>query len=110
MVNKEEKDAIFWDLAQPLLIAGEADKGTMMGFPCLRTQGQFFASLEKDTGDLIVKLPADRVAAMIEEGEAIAFAPNGRKFREWARVPDVDEKKWASLLEEAREFVLTKVK
>lgn len=105
-MNAEQKDALFWDLAQPLLLSGVADKGTMMGFPCLRTQGKFFASLEKDSKDLIVKLPAPRVTELIESGEAQPFAPNGRIFKEWALIDQVDEEKWASYLNEAQVFVV----
>ena len=105
-MNVEEKDALFWDLAQPMLLSGLADKGTMMGFPCLRTQGKFFASLEKDAKDLIVKLPAPRVSELIAAGEAQPFAPNGRVFKEWALIDQADEQKWASYLKEAQTFVL----
>ena len=104
-MTKDEKSAQFWDIAQPLLLTGKADKGTMMGFPCLRVHGKFCASLEKDTADLIVKLPADRVKALIAAGEAAPFAPNGRTFREWARVVGEDEAQWQSLLDEAIIFV-----
>lgn len=105
-MDEEQKRALFWDIAAPLLLSGSAVKGTMMGFPCLRTSsGQFFASLEKDSADMIVKLPAARVTALIEAGEARPFAPNGRTFREWALIPHPDETRWSALLEEAREFV-----
>ncbi|MDJ0757280.1 MAG: hypothetical protein QNJ45_27350 [Ardenticatenaceae bacterium] len=104
-MDKEQKKGLFWDLAQPLLVSGEAERGTMMGFPCLRVKGKFFASLEKDTNDLIVKLPAERVRTLIDQGQAQPFAPNGRTFREWALIPHPDEKQWAGYLEEAKAFV-----
>lgn len=104
-MNKEQKSEQFWDIAQPLLLTGQADKGTMMGFPCLRVQGKFCASLEKDSGDLIVKLPAERVKALIEAGEAAPFAPNGRTFREWALLIGHDADQWEKMLQEAIAFV-----
>lgn len=76
-----------------------------MGFPCLRIDGKFFASLEKNTSDLIVKLPAQRVNELIEQGAAQPFAPNGRVFREWALIGYLDREQWASLLQEAQDFV-----
>ncbi len=47
----------------------------MMGFPCLRFAGAFFASCDHRTGDLIVKLSRDRVAQLIAEGIGKPFAP-----------------------------------
>ena len=97
-------DSLFWELAEPLMAAG-AERSTMMGFPCLRIDGAFFASLEHRTGDLIVKLPAERVSEMIEAGEAEPFTPAGRRFKEWALVTDRDETRWEALLQEALTFV-----
>ena len=53
-------DRLFWEIAEPLLASG-AEKSTMMGHPCLRINGDFFASMERNTGDLTVKLPARTV-------------------------------------------------
>ena len=79
--------------------------GTMMGLPCLRVEGQFFASLDRRTGGLLVKLPATRVESEIAKERGEAFAPNGRVFREWLRVPLVRFRGWASYLREAHRFV-----
>lgn len=96
-------DALFWDIAEPFFGAG-AERSTMMGFPCLRIGGKFFASLEHRTGDLIVKLPADRVDDLINSGVGNAFAPNGRRFKEWTVVKDREEALWAELVQEACDF------
>jgi hypothetical protein len=53
----------------------EVTTGTMMGFPCLRTAGAFFASCDHRTGDLIVKLPPERVQQLIATGLGRPFAP-----------------------------------
>jgi len=79
----------------------------MMGFPCLRRDGRFFASLDPKTEVLIVKLPADRVAALVRAGDGEPFAPNGRIFREWVAVPRPERRRWSTLLEEAWEFAQT---
>lgn len=97
-------DGLFWELAEPLMANG-AERSTMMGHPCLRVNGDFFASLERNTGHLIVKLPADRVNEMIDDGEAEPFAPAGRRFKEWALIADRDEAKWEQLLADAIAFV-----
>jgi len=79
--------------------------GTMMGLPCLRVEGQFFASLDRQTGGLLVKLPAMRVESEIAKEKGEAFAPNGRMFREWLRVPQEGSRSWAAYLREAHHFV-----
>ena len=104
-MEKDQKNSLFWELAEPMLETGVAEQGTMMGFPCLRTGGKFFASLEKNTNDLIVKLPTQRVSELIENGQAQPFAPNGRVFREWALIEQLDQAQWAAFLQEAQDFV-----
>jgi hypothetical protein len=94
----------FWDAAKPALNREGVHTGTMMGFPCLRLRGDFFASSDRESGDLIVKLPEARVKALIADGEAIAFAPNGRTFREWARIQDRDPARWRRMIDEALAF------
>ncbi len=100
----EVDDTLFWELAEPLLAAG-AEKSTMMGNPCLRINGDFFASMERGTGHLIVKLAADHVDQLIEAGDAEPFAPAGRRFKEWALVTSRDEAQWETLLQGALTFV-----
>lgn len=100
----EIDDTLFWELAEPLLANG-AEKSTMMGHPCLRINGDFFASLERRSGDLIVKLPANRVGEMIDAGTAEPFAPAGRRFKEWALITDRNEARWEQLLQDAITFV-----
>lgn len=82
-------------------------EATMMGLPCLRLNGAFFAALDRTTSDLIVKLPADRVADLIAQGVGSAFAPNNRPFREWVAVTNPDRSIWADLLREAKAFAGT---
>ena len=105
-MTADEKSDLFWDIAKPMLLEGTAQKGTMMGFPCLRTaEGQFFASLEKDSADMIIKVPAERVKELIASGVAQPFAPAGRTFKEWAHIVPVKRELWYDLIQEAYEFV-----
>jgi hypothetical protein len=97
-------EELFWQLAEPLLADPTVTRSTMMGLPCLRLQGRFFASLDRRTQALLVKLPADRVSALIAAGHAQPFAPSGRVFREWAALPRPDRRRWGQLLNEARRF------
>jgi len=95
----------FWSVAEPLLGAAAVTRSTMMGFPCLRVSGRFFASFDRRTGALVVKLPAARVHELIASGEAEPFAPAGRTFREWAAIDPDRLEHWPSLLDEALAFV-----
>lgn len=98
------REALFWELAGQLLAEPGVTQGTMMGYPCLRSNGAFFACVERVTGNLIVKLPAQRVSELAAAGQALPFAPNGRTFREWAAFPVADPAEWRALLTEARSF------
>ncbi len=98
------RETLFWELAQQLLAEPGVTRGTMMGYPCLRSNGAFFACVERTTGHLIVKLPAHRVSELTATGQALPFAPNGRTFREWAAFPVADPAEWRALLAEARGF------
>lgn len=99
-------DALFRELAEPLLASGAVEEGTIMGYPCLRTSGGgFLAMAEHRSGDLIVKLPAGRVEVLVAEGKGQPFAPAGRRFREWVHVPERNEALWQALLDEGRAFV-----
>jgi hypothetical protein len=91
----------FWALADPLLRQAGVTRSTMMGFPCLRLDGDFFASCDHRNGHLVVKLNEQRVNALIDTGKAEAFAPNGRPFREWASIPPQNHRNWQPLLDEA---------
>lgn len=108
MMTETDNAAFFWEVATPFLMEETVSKSTMMGFPCLRVNGDFFASADYRTGDLIVKLSADRVQALIDGDQGEPFAPNGRRFREWVRVVERDADCWEALIGEAREFVSTR--
>jgi hypothetical protein len=66
--------------------------------------GAFFASCEHRTGDLIVKMPRQRVDQLIADGTGQTFAPAGRAFREWVLVDDRDEDRSTALIDEALAF------
>jgi hypothetical protein len=98
------RETLFWELAQQLLAEPDVTQGTMMGCPCLRANGAFFACVERATGHLIVKLPGQRVKELVTTGQALPFAPSGRTFREWSAFPVADSGEWRALLAEARSF------
>jgi hypothetical protein len=51
---------LFWDIADEMIAEGRAERGTLMGMPCLRAGGGFFAMADHRTGDLVVKLDEGR--------------------------------------------------
>jgi hypothetical protein len=70
----------------------------------LRISGKIFAMLVK--GELVVKLPKDRVAELSASGVGHPFdSGKGQLMKEWVAVPTRSGRRWPALVEEAREFV-----
>ena len=93
--------ASFWELARPLLDRDGVTRSTMMGLPCLRRDGAFFAACDHTTGNLLVKLPENDVTTLIADGDAVPFAPAGRRFRHWAAITADLADTWPALLDQA---------
>jgi hypothetical protein len=91
----------FWEHASGLLERPGVSRSTMMGLPCVRVNEAFFASFDRRTGDLLVKLPEARVDALVAADAAHPFTPAGRRFREWAAIAPADEANWPGLIEDA---------
>ena len=92
-------------LADAQLVDENVTGGTGFGrSQGLRISGKIFAMLVDD--ELVVKLPRERVDALIESGDGRRFDPgHGRLMKEWASVPASASSRWPELVEEAREFV-----
>jgi hypothetical protein len=101
----EQPTRFFKKVTGAALERRDVTAGTMMGLPCLRVAGAFFASCDHRTGDLIVKLPRERVEQLITAGDGKPFAPAGRTFREWVLIDDRDQNRWAELINEALAYV-----
>jgi hypothetical protein len=97
----------YWELAASLTQDPRVSQSTMMGLPCLRWDGRFFASLDRRNGDLIIKLAKARVTELVAAGLASPFAPAGRRFREWAAISAEQQSLWADRLREAQKFAST---
>ena len=76
----EQPADFFWEVSAAALAPSDVAAVTMMGFPCLRTSGAFFASCDHRTGDLIVKRPRHRVQQLIQAGEASRSPPRAGPF------------------------------
>jgi TfoX/Sxy family transcriptional regulator of competence genes len=73
------------------------------GSNALKVDGKIFAMLVRDA--LVLKLPKERVAALIESGVGAPFdAGKGKPMKEWVAIARA-EAKWTALAREARAFV-----
>jgi hypothetical protein len=95
----------FEQLAAVLLAQPDVEQGTGFGSaPGLRIKGKIFAMLVK--GELVVKLPKDRVGELVSSGASAQFDPgHGRLMKEWASVPPDSTEDWERLASEALRFV-----
>jgi hypothetical protein len=75
MINRPAPDAQFWERAAPLLARPGVARSTVMGYPCLRLHGDFFACWDQATNQLVVKLDHNTVEALINNGDGLPFAP-----------------------------------
>jgi hypothetical protein len=95
---------LYDELTDDLLYDPAIGRATMMGYPCVRLAGRFLASYDDKEGQLVVKLPRERVAELVESGQGDPFAPAGKVFREWVAIPRVDRTLWQTVLAEAVGF------
>ena len=81
-----------------------AGGGRGFGANALQVDGRIFA-MSNDAG-LVLKLPRDRVAALVASGEGLPFdAGKGRPMKEWVVVPWRSRDASRTLAEEALFFV-----
>jgi len=104
-MSKQSVSKLFWEIAEEMYSDPSVQEGAMMGFKCLRVNGDFFATLDHKNDALIAKLPKERVSELIKTGHGKRFAPNGRVFKEWVSIPRADKENWSRLLQEAKAFV-----
>lgn len=80
--------------------------GSGFGRTALRFQDRIFAMLVR--GRLVVKLPAERVDALVAGGEGVRFDANkSRPMREWFSLDPRSGRAWLSLAREALDFART---
>mgnify|MGYP003996890207 FL=1 len=99
-------EELFWDLAEELQVEDpRVVEGTIMKSRCLRAGEEFLALVDYKGSGLVVKLPRERVAALIAQGRGQSFAPAKKVFKEWLSVAVLDREAWGSLLREGVEYV-----
>jgi hypothetical protein len=106
---KTSADELYRTLAEHYGVAPGALGGRGFGSNALKAEGKIFAALSN--GRLLVKLPVERVKALVEAklGEPFSTGP-GRVKKEWVTVAPSSAEEWARLSEEARDFVLSKAR
>lgn len=80
--------------------------GKGFGSDALKVRGKIFAMLSSQ-GRLVVKLPRQRVDALVASGDGERFDPrrNGRVMKEWLALAPTSSLEWLPLACEARAFV-----
>lgn len=77
--------------------------GSGFGQTALRFQDKIFAMLVR--GRLVVKLPAERVDALVADGDGERFDANrDRPMREWFSLDPASDRPWLPLAREALDF------
>jgi hypothetical protein len=98
--------ALFERFAGRFLADPAVTRGTGFGSnPGLRIGGRIFAMLSN--GELVLKLPKERVDLLVESGTGARFDPrhNGRLMKEWVTVPGRYRREWEQLAADALLFV-----
>jgi TfoX/Sxy family transcriptional regulator of competence genes len=91
-------------LSHPDVTLGSPEKRGF-GSSALQVNGKIFAMVSQER--LIVKLPRQRVDALLASGAGERFSPrrDGRLMKEWLAVASSYTESWLPLVREALEFV-----
>ncbi len=84
------------------------EQSTMMGSPCLRYRGAFMAMMFTKGEGLIIKVPPERVNALITAGDGMEFNFTKKRFKEWVLIPLEFEEKYETYMREALEYAKRK--
>ncbi|MFA5018132.1 MAG: hypothetical protein WC504_11340 [Methylobacter sp.] len=76
------------------------ERAMLFGFDCLRINGKVFAKVHN--GHLVMKLPANRITALVDSGQANSYELRGRLMKEWGVIST--SKDIIALADEARVF------
>jgi len=99
-------ESLFWELIEEFQLEDpRVEEGSIMGGRCARVSGEFLGLVDYKGSGMVVKLPRDRVAELIDQGVGQPFAPAKKVFKEWVAVPERDRRRWRSLLRESIDFV-----
>jgi hypothetical protein len=100
-------EQLFDDVAERLLADDVGiERGRMFGSTALKRDGKVFALCTR--GEVVVKLPAERVDELIAAGGRRFDPGHGRLMREWVSVEPSSALECNALLGEARAFLIGK--
>jgi TfoX/Sxy family transcriptional regulator of competence genes len=108
-MSEARVEALFARIVQryaedPAVTPPGAGKRGKFGESALKVDGKIFAMISR--GNLVVKLPRERVDGLVESGRGTHFdAGRGRVMKEWLAVPPGANRSWPKLADEARRFV-----
>jgi len=81
---------------------------TMMKTPCLRYKGEFMAMFFEKEDALIIKVAAERVNQLIEQGRGMEFNFTKKRFKEWVLIPLEFEDEYENFIEESWQYAKNK--
>jgi len=97
-------DEVFARIVSGLRAEPRVTETKMFGSQGLKVGGKVFGMLYK--GELVVKLPQDRVQKLVQSGAGRYFDPgHGRLMKEWVSVGPSASSQWMALAKEGRDFV-----
>jgi hypothetical protein len=108
-VTERDADSLFERLAErfganPAVTLPSSGKGGGFGASALKVDGKIFAMVSR--GELVVKLPRDRVDELIASGTGTRFDPgHGRVMKEWVAIAPRHSRSWPKLADEALKFL-----
>jgi hypothetical protein len=78
-------------------------RGKAFGLPVIKIEGKIAVAYHE--GQLVLKLPPERIAALIEEERGTPFSAYGKTMGGWIALAPVADGDWLALTEEAIAFV-----
>ena len=97
-------DPRFARIAARMMADGHVTQARMFGATGLQQNGKYFAMVYR--GTLVVKLPAERVAALVAAGQGRPFDPgHGRVMKEWVSILPAHARLWGRIAAEARAYI-----
>lgn len=99
-------DTLFTPIVAALQNNAGVSLARMFGSDGLKVNGKVFAMLVR--GNLVVKLPKERVDALINAKLGEYFDPgHGRLMKEWVAIKPKAADQWLKLAKEAQRFVVS---
>lgn len=108
MATKQTDNAqiLFAGMAKTFLKESGVTEGKMFGTSVLKIKNKVFAFPMK--GMLVLKLPENRVAEIVDSKKGIYFDPgHGRISKTWVAVSLSTKNEWLKLSKAAKDFVLS---